>query len=84
MSADGESAGKSKGRKARRDEADIDELIDKDGRLDLNELETAHFPIALLSVSVAFDALASRRSSLLRWRGCVLPYSGGGSARFAL
>lgn len=40
MSADGESTGKSKGRKDRRDEADIDELIDKDGRLDLNELET--------------------------------------------
>ena len=40
MSADGESTGKSKGRKDRADEADIDELIDKDGRLDLNELET--------------------------------------------
>ena len=40
MSADGESTGKSKGRKDRADEADIDELIDKDGLLDLNELET--------------------------------------------
>jgi hypothetical protein len=40
MSADGELTGKSKGRKDGQDEADIDELIDKDGRLDLNELET--------------------------------------------
>lgn len=40
MSADGESTGESKGRKDRRDEAAIDELIEKDGRLDLNELET--------------------------------------------
>lgn len=39
MSADGESTEKSKGRKDRWDEADIDELIDKDGRLDLNELK---------------------------------------------
>jgi polyphosphate kinase 2 len=40
MSADGESTGKSKGRKDRADEADIDELVEKDGRLDVNELET--------------------------------------------
>ena len=40
MAADGESTGKSKGRKDRADEADIDESVEKDGRLDVNELET--------------------------------------------
>jgi polyphosphate kinase 2 len=40
MAADGESTGKSKGRVGRRDEADIDESVEKDGRLDVNELET--------------------------------------------
>jgi polyphosphate kinase 2 len=40
MAADGESTGKSKGRAGRRDEADIDESVEKDGRLDVNELET--------------------------------------------
>ncbi|MEK7237326.1 MAG: polyphosphate kinase 2 [Nitrospirota bacterium] len=39
MSADGESTGKSKGRAGRGDEADIDEFVAKDGRLDVNELE---------------------------------------------
>ncbi len=40
MAADGESTGKSKGRAGRRDEADIAESVEKDGRLDVNELET--------------------------------------------
>jgi polyphosphate kinase 2 len=40
MSADGESIGKSKGSKDRVDEADIDEFVAKDGRLDVNGLET--------------------------------------------
>mgnify|MGYP001614199209 CR=1 FL=1 len=40
MAADGESTGKSKGRAGRGDEADIDEFVKKDGRLDVNELET--------------------------------------------
>ena len=40
MSADGESTGKSKSRKNREDEADIDEFVAKGGRLDIHELET--------------------------------------------
>lgn len=40
MSADGESTGKPRGRKDRGDEADIDESVEMDGRLDVNELET--------------------------------------------
>jgi len=40
MAADGESTGKSKGRTGRRDGADIGEFVEKDGRLDVNELET--------------------------------------------
>jgi len=40
MAADGESTGKSKGRASRRDEADIAESIEKDRRLDVNDLET--------------------------------------------
>ena len=40
MAADGESTGKSKGRAGRRDETDIDEFVEQDGRLDVNELET--------------------------------------------
>ena len=40
MSTDGKSTGKSKGSKDRVDEADIDEFVAKDGRLDTHELET--------------------------------------------
>ena len=40
MAADGESTGKSKGRKDRGDEANSDEFVEEDRRLDLNELET--------------------------------------------
>ena len=40
MSADGESTGKPRGRKDRGDEADTDESVEMDGRLDVNELET--------------------------------------------
>ena len=40
MAADGESTGKSKGRAGRWDEGNIDESVEKDGRLDVNELET--------------------------------------------
>ena len=40
MAVDGESTGKSKGRTDRRDEAGIDESVEKDGRLDVNGLET--------------------------------------------
>ena len=40
MATDGESTGKSKGRSGRRDGADIDESVEKDGRLDVNGLET--------------------------------------------
>jgi polyphosphate kinase len=40
MAADGESTGKSKGRSGRRDEADIDESVEKDRQLDVNGLET--------------------------------------------
>lgn len=40
MSADGKSIGRSKGSKDRGDEADIDGLVEQDGRLDVNELET--------------------------------------------
>ena len=40
MAADGESTGKSKDRAGRGDEADIDELVEQVGRLDVNELET--------------------------------------------
>ena len=40
MAADGESTGKSKGRAGRRDEADIAESVEKDRRLDVNDLET--------------------------------------------
>jgi polyphosphate kinase 2 len=40
MATDGESTGKSKGRAGRRDETYIDESVEKDGRFDVNELET--------------------------------------------
>ncbi len=40
MAADGESTGKSKSRAGRRDEGNIDEPAGKDGRLNVNELET--------------------------------------------
>ncbi|MDP1768918.1 MAG: polyphosphate kinase 2 [Nitrospirota bacterium] len=40
MSADGESTGKSKSRKDRGDEGDIDESVAKDERLDVTQLET--------------------------------------------
>ncbi|MDP1948448.1 MAG: polyphosphate kinase 2 [Nitrospirota bacterium] len=40
MSADGESTGKSKSRKNREDAVEIDEFVEKDGRLDVNGLET--------------------------------------------
>ena len=40
MAADGEWTGKSKGRAGRRDGADTGEFVEKDGRLDVNELET--------------------------------------------
>jgi polyphosphate kinase len=40
MATDGESTGKSKGRAGRRDGADIGESSEKDGRLDINGLET--------------------------------------------
>jgi polyphosphate kinase 2 len=40
MATDGESTGKSKGRAGRRDGADIGEFVEKDRRLDVNELET--------------------------------------------
>lgn len=40
MSADGKSIGRSKGSKDRGDAADIDGLVEQDGRLDVNELET--------------------------------------------
>ena len=39
MATDGESTGKTKGRAGRRDEAGTGEFVEKDGRLDVNELE---------------------------------------------
>ena len=49
MAADGESTGKPKGRAGRRDGADIGKLIEKDRRLDVNELETIPTMVPLLS-----------------------------------
>jgi len=40
MAADGESTGKSKDRAGRRDRANIGGFVEKDGRLDVNVLET--------------------------------------------
>ena len=40
MATHGESTGKSKGRAGRRGEENIDESVGKDGRLNVNELET--------------------------------------------
>ena len=40
MATDSESAGKSKGRAGRRDETETGELLGKEGRVDVNELET--------------------------------------------
>lgn len=49
MAADGELTRKSKGRTGWRDGADIGEFVEKDRRLDINEMETIPTMVPLLS-----------------------------------